>query len=131
MRQLLVLGALLVAGYLTFTVFGEWKAESKIELAGSMAEEGRYEEAIETYDDVEEWFGWTEASRQVIDLRAEVVKKMHRRDEAARRLQEEAEQERRQDDYEAQEEAFRERQEDARRRAEEARKKVDLLTGGG
>lgn len=131
MKQFLILGALLVAGYVSFNAFGEWKAESKIELARSMAEEGRYEEAIETYDDVEEWFGWTEASQQVVDLRAEVVEKIRRRDAELARQQMEEQEDKQLDYYEQQQEDFEERREDSRRRAQEAREKVRQLTGGG
>ena len=129
MKKVILFAGVLAVAYFFFVSSSEKKAGAKIQLAESLAAEGRFDEAFHELDSVEEWFGWTEASERAPEVRAAVEKKQRVHTAKTRQWREE--------DYESLDEMEREqkaaedRQEDTKRRVEEARKRARLLSGGG
>lgn len=128
MKRFVVIVALFVGAYFVFTASIESKTESMIERAEAFAEQGRYADALDQLDAVEDWYGWTEAAGRVSDVRAAVEKKKRVHD-AKQRLAQDVEDDEDLDDMEREQRAAEERQADAERRVQEARKKASLLTG--
>ena len=72
MRRLLIVAVLAAAGLTLGGAITDRKAESMIAEASSLAEQGKYREALAALDAVESRLPWTDAADRVAEVRARV-----------------------------------------------------------
>lgn len=83
MRGLVKLLVFLLVIFFAGRYAAEQKADAMVDVASSMARDGRHEEAFAQLDSVQSWFGWTEAADRVEDVRKVLRQKRMRAEEEA------------------------------------------------
>lgn len=109
MRGMIQLLVFLAIVFFAARFAAEQKADAMVDVASSMARDGRYEEAFAKLDTVQSWFGWTEAADRVEEERKVIRQELASEEEEAEWQEFLAEGERR-------------RQEERERRLEEERR---------
>lgn len=94
MQGLLKAVVFLAVVFFTVRYFAENKANAMVDLASSMARDGRYEEALRELDEVQSWFSWTDAASRVEAERKIIREKVSARDQQAEWARQTAETER-------------------------------------
>ncbi len=83
MKGMIQLVVFLLVVFFAARFAAEKKAGAMVDVASSMARDGRYEEAFTQLDTVQSWFAWTEASDRVEEERKVIRQKLARAEEEA------------------------------------------------
>lgn len=131
MKGMVQLVVFLLVVFFAARFAAEKKAGAMVDVASSMAQDGRYEEAFDQLDSVQSWFSWTEAADRVEEERKVIRRKLAREEQDAeweeflaedeRKREEERERQLKQERMREWQEQFRENQRKSNRSANDFR----------